>query len=45
VRQAGYPVVLVEEGGLVKVRVGPLEDTTAAATDLRARGLEVLEVR
>lgn len=45
VRQAGYPVVLVEEGGLVKVRVGPFEDTTAAAADLRTRGLEVLEVR
>lgn len=45
VRQAGYPVVLVEEAGLVKVRVGPFEDTAAAAADLRARGLEVLEVR
>jgi|UniRef100_A0A7C3DCV7 cell division septation protein DedD len=45
VQQAGYPVVLVEEGGLVKVRVGPFEDTAAAAADLRARGLEVLEVR
>ncbi|MCX7802866.1 MAG: SPOR domain-containing protein [Meiothermus ruber] len=45
VRQAGYPLVLVEEAGLVKVRVGPFEDTTAAAADLRARGLEVLEVR
>lgn len=45
VRQAGYPVVLVEEGGLVKVRVGPLDDASAAAAALRARGLEVLEVR
>lgn len=45
VRQAGYPVVLVEEGGLVKVRVGPLDDASAAAQALRARGLEVLEVR
>lgn len=45
VQQAGYPVVLVEEGGLVKVRVGPFQDATAAAADLRARGLEVLEVR
>jgi cell division septation protein DedD len=45
VQQAGYPVVLVEEGGLVKVRVGPLDDTAAAAAALRARGLEVLEVR
>ncbi|RDI96205.1 SPOR domain-containing protein [Meiothermus sp. QL-1] len=45
VRAAGYPVVLVEEGGLVKVRVGPLEDTATAAAALRARGLEVLEVR
>jgi len=45
VRQAGYPVVLLQEGGLVKVRVGPLEDTAAAAADLRTRGLEVLEVR
>jgi cell division septation protein DedD len=45
VQQAGYPVVLVEEGGLVKVRVGPFEDTSAAAAALRARGLEVLEVR
>ncbi len=45
VRQAGYPVILVEEGGLVKVRVGPLDDTSAAASALRARGLEVLEVR
>jgi cell division septation protein DedD len=45
VQQAGYPVVLLEEGGLVKVRVGPLEDTSSAAAALRARGLEVLEVR
>jgi cell division septation protein DedD len=45
VQQAGFPVVLVEEGGLVKVRVGPLDDTAAAAAALRARGLEVLEVR
>ncbi|MCX7600727.1 MAG: SPOR domain-containing protein [Meiothermus sp.] len=45
VRQAGYPVELVEEGGLVKVRVGPLDDAPAAAAALRARGLEVLEVR
>ncbi|GIW34546.1 SPOR domain-containing protein [Meiothermus sp.] len=45
VRQAGYPVVLVEEGGLVKVRVGPLDDASSAAAALRARGLEVLEVR
>lgn len=45
VQQAGYPVVLVEEGGLVKVRVGPLDNTSAAAAALRAKGLEVLEVR
>ena len=45
VQQAGYPVVLVEEGGLVKVRVGPLDDAPAVAAELRARGLEVLEVR
>ncbi len=45
VQQAGYPVVLVEEGGLIKVRVGPLDDTAAAAAALRTRGLEVLEVR
>lgn len=45
VQQAGYPVVLVEEAGLVKVRVGPFDDTSAAAAALRARGLEVLEVR
>lgn len=45
VQQAGYPVVLVEEGGLVKVRVGPLEDAPAVGAELRARGLEVLEVR
>jgi len=45
VQQAGYPVALVEEGGLVKVRVGPLGNVPAAAADLRARGLEVLEVR
>jgi cell division septation protein DedD len=45
VQQAGYPVVLVQEGGLVKVRVGPLEDIAAVAANLRARGLEVLEVR
>lgn len=45
VQQAGYPVALVEEDGLVKVRVGPLDDVAAAAAALRARGLEVLEVR
>ncbi|WP_027882383.1 SPOR domain-containing protein [Meiothermus rufus] len=45
VRQAGYPVVLLEEGGLLKVRVGPFEDTAPAAQALKALGLEVLEVR
>lgn len=45
VQQAGYPVVLVEEAGLIKVRVGPFDDTSVAAAALRARGLEVLEVR
>ncbi len=45
VRQAGYPVVLLEEAGWLKVRVGPLEDTAPAARALQARGLEVLEVR
>jgi len=45
VQQAGYPVVLVEEGGWVKVRVGPLEDADTAGAALRAKGLEVLEVR
>ncbi len=45
VRQAGYPVVLLEEAGWLKVRVGPLEDTAPAAQALKALGLEVLEVR
>jgi len=45
VQQAGYPVVLIEEGGLVKVRVGPLDNTTAAEAALRAKGLEVLVMR
>lgn len=45
VKEAGYNAVLVEENGLVKVRVGPLDNTGAAATALRAKGLEVLEVR
>lgn len=45
VRRAGYPVVLVEEGGLIKVRVGPFADPGPAAAALREQGLEVLEVR
>jgi cell division septation protein DedD len=45
VREAGYPVVLVEGGGLVRVRVGPLDNPSEAAAALRAKGLDVLEVR
>ncbi|MCX7741098.1 MAG: SPOR domain-containing protein [Meiothermus sp.] len=45
VRKAGYPVVLLEEGGLIKVRVGPFADPGPAAAALREQGLEVLEVR
>jgi cell division septation protein DedD len=45
VKEAGYDAVLVEENGLVKVRVGPLDDVAAAKAALQARGLDVLEVR
>lgn len=45
VREAGYAPVLVEESGLIKVRVGPLDDVAPAKAALQARGLEVLEVR
>lgn len=45
VKDAGYNPVLVEENGLVKVRVGPLDDPASAKAALRARGLDVLEVR
>lgn len=45
VREAGYTPVLIEESGLIKVRVGPLDDVAPAKAALQARGLEVLEVR
>lgn len=45
VKDAGYNPVLVEENGLVKVRVGPLGDPASAKAALRAKGLDVLEVR
>lgn len=45
VKEAGYDAVLVEENGLVKVRVGPLGDVAAAKAALQAKGLDVLEVR
>lgn len=44
-KAAGFPVVLVHEGGLIKVRVGPVPDRAETKAALGKMGIQAVEVR
>lgn len=44
-KAAGFPVVLVHEGGLIKVRVGPVPDKAETKAALGKMGIQAVEVR